>query len=114
MCETHHTTLCYLIGGRIFRGLPLKQEQHFQMVLRGLMEDGVRCCIVGVLKTDHILEIEVSLWCISLQGNFFLIRLFMTLWRSNKENIGLFEGPQSAFGGPESAPRRRRSRSRSV
>lgn len=61
MCETHHTTLCYLIGGRIFRGLPLKQEQHFQMVLRG----------GGGLKTDHILEIEVSLWCISVQGNFF-------------------------------------------
>lgn len=26
---------------------------------------------MGVLKTDHILEIEVSLWCISLQVFFF-------------------------------------------
>lgn len=70
ICEAHHTTLCYLIGGRIFRGLPLKQEQHFQMVLGA---NGGRCEVAlwVFLKTDHILEIEVSLRCIRLQGNFF-------------------------------------------
>lgn len=43
MCETHRTTLRYLIGGRASGGsLPLQREQRRYTVQRGLMEAGAK------------------------------------------------------------------------